>query len=919
MEVMNLQADQTDAAALLRQEARRVDRDRNVNTFMLKPNFFTARLGLIGPLFLGGIIPTISFLVLAPVSSSARPNIRDAFFAAYPSAVGSVLDTVPSHPGHCGVCHMDFSGAGTRTPYGNALKDSGFALNTTTGRANAINSQRGADPDKDGFSTDTEVTNRTTYANTPTFPGLTPGNVGQVLNVAIGEIQGHLVPSTGADTTPPTVTVTFPNGGQTLVGNRLTNVTWTASDNPGGSGIAAVSVYLSLDNGSTYEPLGLGLANTGTFAWVPANRPATNTVRIRVVATDNAFNTAQDQSDAPFTITPPPGGRVPTTLRDFDMPGTQPFGGGPTLDPPTGCASCHGNYNPAVEPYFNWQGSMMAHASIDPLFEANLAIANQDAPDSGDLCLRCHISRGWLAGRSVPTDGSGMLAADKMGVSCDLCHRMVDPVFTPNVSPAIDSEILSALTFADTNAGNGMFVVDPFSYQRGPFGDPAAPHAFLASPFHRKAAICGTCHDVSNPAFQRDEHGNYVANAFNTTATDFSPHSMGPVERTYSEWLASEYNTPAGVYAPQFAGNKADGRVTICQDCHMRDVAGHGCDPAQFPTVPLRPDIPLHDMTGGSTWLPALLTNLYPGQVNAAAVQAGIQRAVEMLTNAAPLVVGDAPGQLKVTVTNETGHKLPTGYPEGRRIWINVKFYNDSMTLLSESGAYDPGTGVLTHDDQVKIYEVHPGMETNLANALGLPPGPSLHFVLNNRIYEDNRIPPRGFNNAAFAAFGGAPVGHHYEDGQYWDDTLYTLPPGATRAEVRLYYQSTSKEFVEFLRDENRTNSKGQEMYELWATNGMCPPTLMAEAVWVPAFELQYAGFATPDKFRLQFRSRPGVTYTVQYKDSLDAATWQDFAANGTRVASATTSSFEDDFTFNTSGGPPATGARFYRISYTLP
>lgn len=27
-------------------------------------------------------------------------------------------------------------------------------------------------------------------------------------------------------------------------------------------------------------------------------------------------------------------------------------------------------------------------------------------------------------------------------------------------------------------------------------------------------------------------------------------------------------------------------------------------------------------------------------------------------------------------------------------------------------------------------------------------PGASLHFVLNNRNYEDNRIPPRGFTNA---------------------------------------------------------------------------------------------------------------------------------------------------------------------------
>jgi len=416
--------------------------------------------------------------------------------------------------------------------------------------------------------------------------------------------------------------------------------------------------------------------------------------------------------------------------------------------------------------------------------------------------------------------------------------------------------------------------------------------------------------------FQKDGQGNYVANAFNTTATNFSPHSMGPVERTYSEWLASSYNTPTGVYAPQFAGNKPGGMVATCQDCHMRDVSGQGCDPAQFPAVPTRADIPLHDMTGGTTWLLGMLTNTHPGEVSVTAIQAGIQRAVQMLTNAASLAVGDVSGKVRVTVTNETGHKLPTGYPEGRRIWLNVKFYNDSMTLLAESGAYDSSSGVLGRDAEAKIYEVHPGMDTNLANALGLPPGPSLHFVLNNRIYEDNRIPPRGFTNAAFAAFGGAPVRHHYDDGQYWDDTLYTLPAGATRAEVRLYYQSTSKEFVEFLRDENTTNTKGQELYNLWNNNGKCPPTLMAEAVWVPAFELKTAYFTAQGKFRIEFRSRPGTTYTVEFKDSLGSGSWQTFVANGSLTASGAASFFEDDFTANSSGSVSPTGQRYYRFKY---
>ena len=53
-------------------------------------------------------------LTIVCVSSTvhARNPIRKNFFNAYPSAEGTVLDSVPSHAGHCGVCHYDFSGGG---------------------------------------------------------------------------------------------------------------------------------------------------------------------------------------------------------------------------------------------------------------------------------------------------------------------------------------------------------------------------------------------------------------------------------------------------------------------------------------------------------------------------------------------------------------------------------------------------------------------------------------------------------------------------------------------------------------------------------------------------------------------------------------------------------------------------------------
>jgi len=527
---------------------------------------------------------------------------------------------------------------------------------------------------------------------------------------------------------------------------------------------------------------------------------------------------------------------APTTLNDFTLPGSQPTQSG-QLESPQKCDNCHGGYNSAVEPAFNWRGSMMAHAARDPFFFACMAISNQDAPDAGDLCIRCHSPAGWLEGRSIPTDGSALNNNDRESVQCDFCHKLVKP--TPlGVNPyptdadytagtySQDQAYLATLADIPPAAGNGMYVADASNAKRGPFLDAAARHKMFYSPFHKDAALCGTCHDVSNPAFSKNPDGTYSPNSFDAPPPDFDPQTMFPVERTYSEWTASAYNTAIGVFAPQFGGNKT--YVSTCQDCHMRDVTGYGCNKAG---APLREDLPLHDMTGGNTFIPSLVAQMFPAEVDPAALAAGVARATSMLQRAATLeltVTPDAGGyRAQVRVTNETGHKLPSGYPEGRRIWINIQAYDLGGVLVYESGAYDPDSGVLEHDAAAKIYHIEPGISADLAPVLGLPAGPSFHFVLNNQVYLDNRIPPRGFTNAAFEAINSPVVGYAYADGQYWDDTEYLLPATTVTVVATLYYQTTSKEYVEFLRDENHTNNAGQQLYDLWAANGRSAPVVM--------------------------------------------------------------------------------------------
>jgi len=112
------------------------------------------------------------------------------------------------------------------------------------------------------------------------------------------------------------------------------------------------------------------------------------------------------------------------------------------------------------------------------------------------------------------------------------------------------------------------------------------------------------------------------------------------------------------------------------------------------------------------------------------------------------------------------------------------------------------------------------------------------------------------------------PVAYTYADGQHWDDTQYVLPQGAVRVEVTYYYQTTSKGYLEFLRDANTTNTLGQELYDSWANNGRSAPVVMAQQ----AALLDVS--ATPDDEDL-----PKLTSLAQnYPNPFNPQTWIDFS-----------------------------------------
>ncbi|MEJ5368134.1 MAG: fibronectin type III domain-containing protein [Bryobacteraceae bacterium] len=594
------------------------------------------------------------------------------------------------------------------------------------------------------------------------------------------------------------------------------------------------------------------------------------------------------------------------------MPGTQP-GQVSNLETPDKCDNCHGGYNRAVEPAFNWRGSMMGNASRDPIFWATLAIAEQDFDGAGDLCIRCHSTSGWYAGRSTPTDGSRLMSGDADGVECDTCHKMTNPDNTEHLG------VMISPFFAYKNGegfyGSGMLSLWPNSHKLGPYSDADARHQFLQSRFHRDIRFCGSCHDVSNPVTGDLAHNNgrqSTANSvvasgnLNSALTEKAafnnpPYMYGIVERTFSEFMAgglsktrvTDYSTlpldlKAGAIAAVAAsGNYADGttRYFSCQTCHMRPVTGAGANKAG---IPIRTDLPLHDMTGGNYWTPdAILYQNSQGwlrlggaltTVQIDALRAGKDRAIQQLRLAATLSVSG--NTLKII--NHTGHKLISGYPEGRRMWVNIRWYDVNNNLLREDGKYDVvatvnGTPVKSivnlNDPNTKIYEAHYGMTKEWANqllSLGYPRdlplafdrvsgtvtltlgelasgssgyADTFHFVLNNTVTKDNRIPPYGFSYDEARKRNALPVPadqYGCTPGgtcRYWDELTLNPPTGASYASIRLLYQPTSWEYIQFLYLANKkTNAflagEGDKLLQTWLVTGMAEPFVMAETTW---------------------------------------------------------------------------------------
>jgi hypothetical protein len=179
------------------------------------------------------------------------------------------------------------------------------------------------------------------------------------------------------------------------------------------------------------------------------------------------------------------------------------------LQDPTACATCH-----PVQ-FTQWEGSMHAYASQDPVFLAMNKRGQRETNGAlGDFCVKCHAPV--AVQQKLTTDGLNLaeLPAAAKGVTCYFCHA------TESVMGTHDNPLVLA-------TDSSLF---------GPIADPApSPHMVsysneLDGLQSASAAACGSCHDIVNG------HGTAI-------------------ERTFQEWQATLFAVPP------------NGKT--CAACHM--------------------------------------------------------------------------------------------------------------------------------------------------------------------------------------------------------------------------------------------------------------------------------------------------------------------------------------------------------------
>ena len=365
-----------------------------------------------------------------------------------------------------------------------------------------------------------------------------------------------------------------------------------------------------------------------------------------------------------------------------------------------------------LTPYGEWSASPMSRASRDPLFRAQYEAELAEVPsaarsDTAALCMGCH---GPMGARELPelasdpsafyawTDGAapdpklhkraeyGGLARD--GVSCTVCHQ------------------IAAKGLGTPETWSGKFYLEPkHGTINGPYDDPLTrpmKKAIGMTPTKadhiKDSGLCGSCHALELPVYRSD---------------DPKPVKTAYEQTTFLEWANSAYADPAHgktcaachmppVTPPTYDANGLPilGATMATQVANIED--------ASFPFVPnrasavelqtqTRTSYSRHTLVGLNTITHAMFQQ-FPSVLGVASVNFGqalsllppnLLGAQETLTLAdgtvkldvSPLQLTAGGVAVNVNVTNQAGHKFPSGVGF-RRAWLEVKALDRAGKVL---------------------------------------------------------------------------------------------------------------------------------------------------------------------------------------------------------------------------------------------
>ena len=296
-----------------------------------------------------------------------------------------------------------------------------------------------------------------------------------------------------------------------------------------------------------------------------------------------------------------------------------------------------------------WEMSNHAYAAKDPVFHAMLKLGQAATEGKiGQFCIQCHAPVGMAKGQTP------VVFNEDAGIFEQPLDQL-DEVSSQGVSCDVCHSITEVM-----EPENAKMVLTPDGTKRGtmPMPMPTDAHASQYSELHGKSELCGSCHAVTTPR-------------------------GALAEETFGEWAMSS----------------AAQQGKQCQTCHMPTYTGQAA-----PDAPIR-ELHRHTFVGVDVSL--LPPDEFPGYDEMRALTE------QMLKQSASVATryDEKEGTLKVSVTNLSGHALPTGATAERQLWIELLVKNSVGEVVFESGTPDENDDLR---DAIASHSTRPGSDPQL-------------------------------------------------------------------------------------------------------------------------------------------------------------------------------------------------------------